>query len=543
MRHKTLLMLLMMALAACGNEDPTDVGRQPIELRLTATLQEGATETRAPLEQASGYFIKDQTVGVFLSENSELTVAEGRTTYNDDQLITTNVSDNTGGLSFGTDVHYYWPSSGYGLNVSGWYPVTDDGAITANMAMTATPTFAVQSNQSSDLKSSDLMFASAVEARVSGQLSDGVELNFGHKLMQVKVKLTAGSDGFKATDLVGASISIGTTDKSIKSSAKINSLTTGEISVQDTPLGEPLVLTDSYPAADTYVYAIIPPQDLEGLTMTLTLSDAKGGGRLLVGLPSNTYASNSILTYNIEVKLTGLLVTHTISPWGVSGSDTTNSTNVAYVSDPTSLWGLKDLVNSGLSASDYIGYYVDNEGHISASSIDNTVGVVAAASATTVDESVTGSRILVLANEAYDKHWLAEGATVSGSYKYDASNKAYQGFAYSQAMNDSSHPAIQAAWAYTSTGCDTGYGLKEYARLGSQGKWFLPNREQMEDLMGLTEGSYTGSVYYTQYGISDWFHWSSSESDYGGWNYQFGGKVWGTGVANGSVNTRAVFAF
>lgn len=360
------LTMALTGFVSCQKDEPSGVEQgteQMVELGFTAGLTDvdvELAETRATIEQASGLFNTGQKVGVFVFED----VAAWQTatsTYNGGKCIATT-SAATGRLTIDSGTTYYWPYSGNNLKVYAWYPLTASGAITANMANSVTPIFTVAADQTSDMKANDLMYGVNEAAELEpGMINCDAKLTFSHKLMQVHVTLNAGQ-GLTASDLTGASITIGTAESSIKSSVRIDNLLTGVITVQDTRLGAPLQICSSYASGGTNSYAVIPPQDLNGLTLTVTMSN---GGVLKASMGSNTFAANSILTINVTVKLTELILSSSIANWGVQASDAVKDGR-AFIDgeEVNKLAQLRELILKGKDCRDYMGYWVDAEGNI-----------------------------------------------------------------------------------------------------------------------------------------------------------------------------------
>jgi len=331
MRKRYLIgLLLSVSLASCQKDDITG----PVELRLSDELQvEMETVTRGPLEQAGGsgsHFKQNKQVGVFIFENSSLTT--GKTGYNDGKCIETK-ADGNGNLSFVSPATvYFWPSSGYGLKLYGWYPLA---AVPKDKANGATDcTFTVQTNQNNDITTSDLMFGYNEDAkRNTGFVEQHkASIPFSHMLTRIQVVLTNGQ-GLTIDDMTGSIITLGTNSNSLKNKVNITAgLATSNptISTDATSvMGAPLQITSSYAVNGTNAYAIIPPQNLNGKTLTVQLPASKGSGILQATLTQDLSAygsfSGKAVTFKVTVNLTELQVTTSIGPWGDGGSKDINS--------------------------------------------------------------------------------------------------------------------------------------------------------------------------------------------------------------------------
>ena len=162
-------------------------------------------------------------------------------------------------------------------------------------------------------------------------------------------------------------------------------------------------------------------------------------------------------------------------------------TDQAYdVPTPTNLTELKNFINVGLNCSNCLGYYVKADGSISKDRGDSDLGFIAHISTTFVDDSFSGSRIIVLSqNKLKDSNNIPGGITWSASGSgWNMLNEEtnipnikdvnrLNGFANTQAIYNLRIDAITAptrAWTYQSK---NGNAVIE----GSSG-WFLPSLGQ-----------------------------------------------------------------
>ena len=149
-------------------------------------------------------------------------------------------------------------------------------------------------------------------------------------------------------------------------------------------------------------------------------------------------------------------------------------TDRAYdVPAPTNLAELKAFIANGGDYNDYIGYYVDNTGKISASST-GAIGAIAYIGTSNVDTSFDGSRIIVLSKNkiSYIKWDNSESPVLTG---IDGVNEktALNGYANTQALytaGNTKYIAAKTAWEYQSKN-----GTPVVT--GSSG-WLLPSYQQ-----------------------------------------------------------------
>ena len=162
-------------------------------------------------------------------------------------------------------------------------------------------------------------------------------------------------------------------------------------------------------------------------------------------------------------------------------------TDQAYnVPTPTNLTELKNFSNVGIDCSNCLGYYVKTDGSISKDRGDDDLGFIANISTTPVDDSFSGSRILVLSqNKLLNQYNIAMGfgwASMGPGWdlRYEDTNipnikdvNRLNGFANTQAIYNLRTDAVTVparAWTYQSK---NGSAVIE----GSSG-WFLPSLGQ-----------------------------------------------------------------
>jgi len=203
----------------------------------------------------------------------------------------------------------------------------------------------------------------------------------------------------------------------------------------------------------------------------------------------------------------------------------------------TSLSELKTAINGGTDCSSYIGWEVNSEGAIAASSVSGTkIGYVALVSTSDVDAGVSGSRILVLANAdagtsiLWGSYGTSRGLTADDLNGYSNTNTL-------QGNGSEAHPAAYAAWNYSAAIPSGG---------ATPAHWFMPTKKQWENMRDVYSGGNLDkrNAMVSAYGI-DGTYWSSTEynnvrayrfSTNGGLQYY---------VKNGTsaTNVRAVFAY
>ena len=321
MRKNILIGLLLTASLASCQKDDIDA---PVELRLSTALEvEMEADTRSPLSQASGNFKANKNVGVFIIENSTLTT--GKTLYNNSNCIatTTSVTDNKTYLNFATGVHYYWPSSGYGLKLYGWYPLATVPENTANNLKTLVHTIKADQSNVGNYEDSDLMFGSNTVSRTTGFVdSFTANIPFNHKLTRIQVVLKNGQ-GLTQTDLNGSEVYIGDNTGYLKNSVTLTDLLAGTVTVRDNKMTEALKLCTSYNSTDNNnAYAVIPPQNLNDIWLYVKLPAAKGSGILKVKLTHDLSAgAGKAYKFTVTVSLTELKLTASITDWTDGGNN------------------------------------------------------------------------------------------------------------------------------------------------------------------------------------------------------------------------------
>ena len=206
-------------------------------------------------------------------------------------------------------------------------------------------------------------------------------------------------------------------------------------------------------------------------------------------------------------------------------------TDRAYdVPTPTNLAELKAFIANGGDYNDYIGYYVDNTGKISASST-GAIGAIAHIGTSNVDTSFDGSRIIILSRTSISNiRWdNSVSPTLTGIDGVN-DNTTLNGYANTQALytaDNTKYLAAKAAWEYQS---------KNGAPVvtGSSG-WFLPSYQQAKLIVSNASKITT---------VLDSYHcWSSTEfGDDNGNSFNDYSYAW-TGSKKGDRNVRPCFVY
>lgn len=294
-----------LMLAACSNEDQLPPEETPI--RLSAGL-DVAAGTRGITDNSynTTVFNGGETIDVNIVETNNGTSAS----YGTDGWLTATIGDGGNGATLSSAC--YWPGSGAGIDIYGWYP-----ASTATTYWTTARTvFKVPATQdgNTDHKAFDLMYATpasgtgdAHQTVASSTRATAINLQFHHKLAKLVVALKPQETNAGVTDedLKNATVTIG----DVKTTANVVPAT-GEVTASNT--AETLsVMADE---AGTTGYALIPAQTLSG-TLTVTL---KAGGRMtttLSGFGGFAVLAGQTNTLNVKVSLTDITVTTTIVQW------------------------------------------------------------------------------------------------------------------------------------------------------------------------------------------------------------------------------------
>lgn len=294
-----------LMLAACSNDDQLPPEETPI--RLSAGLDvEAGTRGITDNSYTGTLFSGGESVDVNIKETAGGTSA----TYGTDGWLTATIGASGNGATLSPVC--YWPGSGAGIDIYGWYPAS---AATTYWT-TARSVFkvpATQSGSTTNHKLFDLMYAAPVggtgtnsQTVASSTRASAINLQFHHKLAKLVVALKPQDEnaGVTAEDLENATVTIG----DVKTTADVVPAT-GAVTASNTAERE--ILSVMANEAGTTGYALIPAQTLSG-TLTVTL---KAGGKMTTTLDSFKILEGKTNTLNVKVSLTGITVTTTIVQW------------------------------------------------------------------------------------------------------------------------------------------------------------------------------------------------------------------------------------
>lgn len=181
----------------------------------------------------------------------------------------------------------------------------------------------------------------------------------------------------------------------------------------------------------------------------------------------------------------------------------------------TTLAELKNAVNSSEAYSSYIGWEVNSDGGIAASSVSGTkIGYIAYISTSDVDADVSGSRILVIGSTdaSTGVAWGGSGtnSAIEVNYTELTGTSLMNGYTCTKRLyeidNGVTYTAAKAAWEYDSS-------KKGSAVITGSSCWFMPSYNQWWAIMGAggigknkNDRSKTGMTTSRSY-------WSSTESN------------------------------
>ena len=299
----SLWMLFALAFSACSSDEtgipevkgnPSADGKTEI-LLTTGVMQEGGTRGITDNSFTATTFSATSTIDVNIVEN---TTATPTTTYGSSGWVTASVTGGSNATAFTTP--QYWPTSGNGVKLYAWYPVST----ATTYWKTARTKFTVPVTQSgtTDLKAFDLMHAPEVIGDPASR-GTAIALKFTHKLAKLVVNLTPKDASITADQLKNATVTIG----SVKTTVTVTPAT-GAVATATTPTGTLKVMDNE---AGTTGYALIPAQTLSG-TLIVKL---KAGGTLTTTLSSFAVQAGKTNTLNVTVSLTAISITTSIEEW------------------------------------------------------------------------------------------------------------------------------------------------------------------------------------------------------------------------------------
>ena len=201
---------------------------------------------------------------------------------------------------------------------------------------------------------------------------------------------------------------------------------------------------------------------------------------------------------------------------------------------------LKTMINNGNNVSSYIFKPVGEGGHLG---FGIPVGYVAYVSTGDVDESVSGSRILVTsADDAGYTHWSYDVYSLAPT-NIDGIKNSYSlnGYANTSAMyslNSSDLQAAAAAWEY-SAAIPSGGATPAY--------WFMPSYKQWRVMLDVFSGSNDSekrSAMNSALKLHNDFYWTSTETNNDAYRAHYlGPSGFNPSNKNASRRVRACFAY
>lgn len=293
MKTRLFLILATAALVLAGcNKDENESDNWNGEIRLASgvtVLQSRAVNADVPDKQIAG----DELIGVYVNG------VDGETAFTPYVNISAKADGN--GLFSAYSTTMYYPQSGNDVKITAYHPHdsgTDDEY-----------DFTVAADQSvaTAYYAADLLYSAEATYQRS---KTACSLTFAHKLAKVVCVLSAG-DG--TPDLTGATVEIITPERAVKFNRK-----TGDITTAGTSANSDNVKLGQHGA-------IVAPGTFTKSTKFLKVTLATGG-ELYYTLPADNdpntdgdqdleLAGGNVYTFNITVKLTGLTVKSTITPW------------------------------------------------------------------------------------------------------------------------------------------------------------------------------------------------------------------------------------
>ena len=204
---------------------------------------------------------------------------------------------------------------------------------------------------------------------------------------------------------------------------------------------------------------------------------------------------------------------------------------VTVYANTTTLSSVKSAISASNNGSTYLGYYVTADGNVYSDSYaapSGTIGRIAYINNDGVETSsnASGTKILVLATSNVGSYqWKTSNSSGESDYN---STSALNGLAFCETHNNSTYPAAQAA-----------YGWSTSKPSGST-NWFLPSYAQLNNMLTVAKKSGTGQITSGRY-------WSATENaslaTYA-WFYNFNYSEWSFSSKDGNrFPVRACFAY
>lgn len=217
----------------------------------------------------------------------------------------------------------------------------------------------------------------------------------------------------------------------------------------------------------------------------------------------------------------------------------------------TTLAELKTLADTGIDCSSFLGRYVDASGNLSTSS-DNAIGLVAYISSSDVEESVSGSRILVLAtedvsfiNNKYSSGWVYayNKSLIYGIDDAYVSLTSMNGLQFCSTHNAENYSGSEELGLFQYTSARRAYYWDKSRPAGSS-NWFVPSYAQFMAME---------SVALTTLSTDNAWYWTTTQSTAGGGDHEKAYQCLGTSPASNNwldldkieqtARTRACFAY
>lgn len=287
-------MAMLTTMGACSSDDGSQTAPKDNRIIiLSNVLESGVTRASSTAHMATGtQFASGQNVDIFLYEDQ----AEGTiVTYSGQRMyLKTSGSGNftwygdTDAGRTGEATTHYWPASGNSVYFYAWYPAGLFSGISNTITTTTadqTVDIATDQGAADAGLATDLMFG-APAAQVNGTTpvahpaasntaSETVNLAFKHCLTKVTVVLAAHVSMLDVTQLTGATITLGKDENGerLYTQATVSPNTGAAVAKTDGTEG---VFTLKATGDAVYTaYCIIPPQNINGKKLTITL---KNGG-------------------------------------------------------------------------------------------------------------------------------------------------------------------------------------------------------------------------------------------------------------------------
>lgn len=303
MKTKLFMTIAVAAtlLTACNNDNEMDNWNG--EIRLSSGIE---VQTRAFTPSQSTKITDGEVVSVWVND-----ATTSDALYNAWQL-TANSNNFTGESMF-------FPQTGNKVNISAMHGSFSPAFAKNDVFPTSGVIYSVSENQSTNAAyvKSDLLYAYSSNVE---RTSNTVPLAFYHMLSKLEVAIVVGAgsptlQGSGAVTLANVTTNgkfTPGTDLSTETSRGTMLAAAATPATATITLGQ-ITCTDFADNNVKYNEAIIVPQDMAGKTLTFTLTD---GGTLKYTFPAaTTFVSGKKYQYQITLKLTGLVVTSSISDW------------------------------------------------------------------------------------------------------------------------------------------------------------------------------------------------------------------------------------